>query len=123
MGPQNYHWYNPYIPNERLGFDVAVAHHATYYNPLPDVPFFWLATHGPAWLAAAYMGALVGIAVALIGIIAWRIIVISSPGWRLTVATLIALGGAIGGGALPALGSTANDVPVATEYSSPCASW
>ena len=28
-----------------LGFDVAVAHQATYYNPLLDIPFYWLATH------------------------------------------------------------------------------
>lgn len=111
---QNYHWYNPYaFLNGRLGFDVAVAHHATYYNPLPDVPFFWLATHGPAWLAATYMGALFGIAVALTGVIAWQVIAIATPGWRLMVATLIALAGAMGGGAFPALGNTANDVPVA----------
>lgn len=111
---QNYHWYNPYaFLHGRLGFDVAVAHHATYYNPLSDIPFFWLATHGPAWLAAAYMGALFGIAVALTGVIAWQVIGIANHGWRVTVAALIAIAGAVGGGALPALGSTANDVPVA----------
>lgn len=110
---QNYHWYNPYaFLNGRLGFDVAVAHHATYYNPLPDVPLFLLATHGSARLAAAYMGALFGTVVALIGVIAYQIITIPNPDRRLTAAALIAVAGAIGGGALPAIGSTANDVPV-----------
>ena len=45
---RNYHWYAPYaFLNGRMGFDVAVAHQATYYNPLLDVPFYWLASHTP----------------------------------------------------------------------------
>ena len=36
---RNYHWYNPYaLLTGRRGFDVAVAQHATYYNPMVDVP-------------------------------------------------------------------------------------
>ena len=36
---RNYHWYNPYaLLTGRMGFDAAVAHHATYYNPLIDLP-------------------------------------------------------------------------------------
>src|SRR5690242_18849643 len=35
---RNYHWYIPYaLLNDRLGLDVAVAHQASYYNPLLDV--------------------------------------------------------------------------------------
>ena len=59
---RNYHWYIPYaFLNGRLGFDVAVAHQATYYNPLLDIPFFWLATHTHSWLALGVLGAVQGL--------------------------------------------------------------
>jgi hypothetical protein len=58
---RNYHWYVPYaFLNGRLGFDVAVAHQATYYNPFLDTPFYLLATHLKAWLALAILGAVQG---------------------------------------------------------------
>ena len=58
---RNYHWYAPYaFLNNRMGFDVAVAHQATYYNPSLDLPFYWLATHTTSWLALAVLGAVQG---------------------------------------------------------------
>src|SRR5579871_6608313 len=58
---RNYHWYIPYaFLNGRMGFDVAVAHQATYYNPLLDIPFYWLATHTHSWLALGVLGAVQG---------------------------------------------------------------
>jgi hypothetical protein len=58
---RNYHWYIPYaFLHGRLGFDVAVAHQATYYNPLLDIPFYWLATHTHAWFALGALGAAQG---------------------------------------------------------------
>ena len=58
---RNYHWYIPYaFLNGRMGFDVAVAHQATYYNPLLDIPFYWLATHTRSWLALGVLGAVQG---------------------------------------------------------------
>src|ERR1700742_4340054 len=58
---RNYHWYIPYaFLNGRMTVDVAVAHMATYYNPLVDVPFYWLAVHAPAWFALGAMGAVQG---------------------------------------------------------------
>ena len=51
---RNYHWYIPYaLLNGRMGIDVAVAHQASYYNPLLDVPFYWLAIHTTSWFAIA----------------------------------------------------------------------
>jgi hypothetical protein len=59
---RNYHWYDPYaLLDGRLGFDVAVAHQATYFNPLIHVPFYLLATVGTSWLAVFYLGALQGL--------------------------------------------------------------
>ncbi len=61
---RNYHWYIPYaFLHGRLGLDVAVAHQATYYNPLLDTPFFLLATHLRAWLALGILGAVQGASV------------------------------------------------------------
>ena len=54
---RNYHWYAPYaFLNNRMGFDVAVAHQASYYNPFLDIPFYWLATHTHAWFALGVLG-------------------------------------------------------------------
>jgi hypothetical protein len=110
---QNYHWYIPYaLINHRLGIDIAVAHHATYYNPLLDMPLYWLGTHGPAWLVGAFLGALFGVVVALVGAIAYQVLA-GSTALRVALATLVAVCGISGAGALLALGDTANDVPAA----------
>jgi len=58
---RNYHWYAPYaLFNNRLAVDVAVAHQASWYNPYLDIPFYWLATHFPSWVALAMLGAAQG---------------------------------------------------------------
>ncbi len=55
---RNYHWYGPYaFFNDRLTFDVAVAHQASYYNPFLDIPFYLLASSLPSWLALGILGA------------------------------------------------------------------
>lgn len=111
---QNYHWYNPYsLLHGRLGFDVAVGHVATYYNPVADLPLYWIGTHAPAWVIGAVLGALFGLTVALLGAVVWQMTEFAAPRWRLPIAMLLAAAGAIGGGAFPALGDVANDVPLA----------
>src|SRR5579871_5560927 len=58
---RNYHWYAPYaFLNHRMGFDVVVAHQASYYNPFLDIPFYLLATHTHAWIALGVMGMVQG---------------------------------------------------------------
>ena len=58
---RNYHWYIPYaFLNGRMHFDVAVAHQATYYNPLLDIPFYFVATRTHAWFALGVLGAVQG---------------------------------------------------------------
>lgn len=114
---RNYHWYNPFALLEgRLGFDVAPGHHATYYNPIADIPFYLLARHAPAWMAGAYLGMLFGVVAALIGAIAYYVIPLRQRSGRLMLAALLALACALGGGALPAIGNTSNDVPTAIGF-------
>jgi hypothetical protein len=88
---RNYHWYAPYsFLNGREGFDIAVAHAASYYNPLADVPYYWLAVHTPAWFALGMMGAFQGANVIPLYIIARQSL--SFPDNRIAAAALAALG-------------------------------
>ena len=108
---QNYHWYDPYsLLSGRLGFDISVAHHATYYNPFLDVPLFLLGTYFPSWVAGAWMGVEAGIGAALIGGIAYRLIRFDNKKQRLSVSVLIALAALTGGGAAGEIGKTSDDI-------------
>ena len=108
---QNYHWYDPYaLLNGRLGFDIAVAHHATYYNPLIDVPLYWLGSHFPGWTAGLWLGAQAGVAAALLGAIAYRLIPLEDERARLAVAVVLAVAGMTGGGAWGEIGKTSDDI-------------
>lgn len=58
---RNYHWYAPYaFLNGRMAMDVAVAHQASYYNPLLDIPFYLLATKTSSWFALGVLGMVQG---------------------------------------------------------------
>jgi hypothetical protein len=108
---QNYHWYDPYaLLSGRLGFDIAVAHHATYYNPFLDVPLFWVGTHFPAWAGGALLGAEAGLAAAMIGGIAYRLLPFGNERHRMPVAVLLALAALTGGGAAGEIGKTSEDI-------------
>ena len=88
---RNYHWYIPYAYlNDRLTFDVAVAHQASYYNPLLDVPFYWIATHYPSWFALATLGAVQGANVVPLYVIARQTLRIDD--YKLGAAALALLG-------------------------------
>src|ERR1051326_3550440 len=68
---RNYHWYIPYaFLHGRMGFDIAVAHQATYYNPFLDIPFYLLATYTPSWFAVGVLGAVQGASVVPLYLIA-----------------------------------------------------
>jgi hypothetical protein len=91
---RNYHWYDAYaFLTGRLGFDVAVAHQATYFNPLIHLPFYLLATAGTSSLAIFYVGALQGLNVLPLYLIARS--AIAFPGARVAAAvlTLVGMGG------------------------------
>jgi len=110
----NYPWYNPFaLTNDRFGFDVAVAHHATYSNPLSDLPLYWLVSIGPAWLGGAFMGAMAGIVVVFIGVLAYSVLPCADASKRTTLAALCAVVGAFGAGAFQEIGDPANDIPAA----------
>ncbi|GIL39193.1 hypothetical protein [Roseiterribacter gracilis] len=110
---QNYHWYTPYaLLNGRRMFDIAVAHHATYYSPLLDLPLWWIANAGPGWWGGVWLGLHAGASAILIAAIAWHVLPLHGATIRLAVASLLGFFGALGGGTMSQIGSTSNDILV-----------
>ena len=109
----NYHWYNAYAwLTDRRGFDMAVAHHATYYNPLADVPVYLAAQVFPAWLVIFLLGFVHGFNLLLLYRLA-RIALPAEAGsgsdW---LALALAVAGTTGGMVLMIVGNTSNDMTV-----------
>jgi hypothetical protein len=68
---RNYHWYNAYaLLTWRYEQDVAVAHHATYNNPVLDIPYFLAGNALPPALTLALLGAVTGLNFSLLYLIA-----------------------------------------------------
>jgi hypothetical protein len=63
---QNYHFYVPYaLFNNRILYDIFPAFSGpTFTNPIPYLPFYWLAWNAPPMLIGALLGALYGLAYA-----------------------------------------------------------
>ena len=110
---RNYHWYNPYAwLTGRRDIDVAVAHHATYYNPLPDVPVYLAAQVLPGWGVAFLLGCVHGLNLLLVYRIA-RHALGAQPHTRTEwVALALAVAGTTGGMALVLVGNASNDLTV-----------
>lgn len=104
---RNYHWYNAYaFLNGRMGFDVAVGHHASYYNPLIDLPYYGLASTMPSWVVLAYLGTVQGLNIVPLYLMARS--ALDAP-LKIPGAAIIALAGLIGGMALRLTGTTYYD--------------
>ena len=106
---RNYHWYNPYaLLTGRMGFDAAVAHHATFYNPLIDLPLWLVGNVAPGWVAAAFLGAVQGLNFSFLYLIA-RDALAPELQMRRGLAALIAALGVSGGYAVILTGTTYYD--------------
>src|SRR5580704_2840860 len=93
---RNYHWYIPYaFLNGRMGVDVSVAHQATFYNPFLDIPFYLLATHTHSWFALGVLGAVQGLNVIPIYLIARSIVLGELRKPVAAVAAFLALTGSL----------------------------
>lgn len=113
---RNYHLYNPWAwLNRRHALDLAPGGLPSYFNPLPDVPYYLLAT-GPAghWprVVAALQGMWFGGLLHVLWRIAHRLSALRGLafGWGDRFAVLI---GASGTMLIAQTGSTANEVPMA----------
>jgi hypothetical protein len=107
---RNYHFYNPYaFLHGRLGFDMAVAHHPTYYNPLSDLPFYALVTTLPPRATGFALGVLHGLNFIPILAIAWRLLATAPARARDAAAIALAAAGMLGAGTLSEVGTTFHD--------------
>jgi len=110
---RNYHWYNAYAwLMGRRGFDVAVAHHATYYNPLADVPVFAAAQFVPAWCVGFLVGCIHGLNLLLLYRLARAALGATSGSSDDWLSLAIAVAGTTGGMALILIGNASNDMTV-----------
>jgi hypothetical protein len=106
---RNYHWYNPYaLLTGRMGFDAAVAHHATFYNPLIDLPLWVVGNVAPGWVAAVFLGAVQGLNFSFLYLIA-RDALAPELQLRRGIAAIIAALGVSGGYAVILTGTTYYD--------------
>jgi hypothetical protein len=77
---RNYHFYNPYaLLNGRIGYDVAVAHVATYYNPLMYIPFYWAVASLPPVVVGFLLGLIPGLNLPLLYGIARQVVALATP--------------------------------------------
>ncbi len=96
---RNYHYYNPFaFLTDRMGHDVAVAHVATYYNPLLYIPFYLAVTWLPPKAVGFILGFLPGLNVFLIYGITRQVVDLGHPSktiWFCLGLSLTAMLGAI----------------------------
>ncbi len=70
---RNYHFYNPFAYlTGRMGYDIAVAHVATYYNPLMYIPFYYAVCAFPPKVIGFVLGLIPGCNIFLLYAIARR---------------------------------------------------
>jgi hypothetical protein len=106
----NYHLYNPYaFFHNRMGWDLAPAGIQTFYNPLGDVPYYFLSSvfaHFPR-LVAFFMGAYFGIGAFFLYLISLELF--SEYSYRHAYASLATIVGVTGAAGVAQLGTTFNE--------------
>lgn len=107
---RNYHWYNAYaLLNGRYGLDWLPSQTPWFYNPALDVPFYLLATHAPAKLAAFALGAVQGLNFILLFMLAHASLRVPNPRHKIWACAALAAIGMLGGGGIALLGATFYD--------------
>jgi len=107
---RNYHWYNAYaFLTGRIGFDLVPSQVPSFYNPALDLPYYLLATHVSARLAAFILGSVQGLNVVLLFLLAHAALLIPNARQKVWACALIALLGMFGGGGIAQIGTTFYD--------------
>jgi len=109
----NYHFYNPYAwLHGRMGFDVAPAQVATFYNPLLHLPFYLIVERLPPRAVGFLLGTLQGMNFPLLWGIGLALIpksTGSTPRDAAFLSAVAALLGMLGAGQISELGTTFGD--------------
>jgi hypothetical protein len=112
----NYHLYNAFaLLDGRIGFDLAPGSHQTFFNPLLDLPYYWLAVE---WLPAhpRIVAAVQGIPYGLLIFLAFRInrrVFPARDGIGTLLAVIATALGVTAAATVSEIGTTMGDIPVA----------
>ena len=116
---KTYHLYVAFAAlDNRYLYDIAPTAHQTYYNPVLDIPFFIMIELFNDWprSIAFVQGAIHGMNFLCVALLAWHLlggIKGISPALRLILTALALVIGATGGGSMPLIGTTTNDLQAA----------
>jgi hypothetical protein len=106
---RNYHFYNPWaFLGHRLAIDILPAQAQTFFNPMLDLPFYWLVTHASPRAVGFVLGAVHGLNFWLLYLIGMELLP-KSVRFRPALALLAAGAGFFGPVGAGELGSTKND--------------
>lgn len=107
---RNYHWYNAYaLLNGRFGADWLPSQTPWFYNPALDVPYYILATHVPARVAAFALGIVQGLNFIPLFMLAHASLRVPNPRHKIWICAALAMLGMLGGGGIALLGTTFYD--------------
>lgn len=106
----NYHYYNPYaFLNGRMDIDIAPAQLQSYFNPLPDLPFYWMAQIFTARGVGFLLGFVQGINITLALAIFWLAVRQIPLKLKAALGGLVVVGAIFSPSFLGTLGTTFND--------------
>ena len=106
----NYHVYNPFaFLNGKLTLDFAVAGTQTYFNPLLDVPYYFMTQYLPAPLIGFIMGTLHGLNFTLLAGICYQALPNLPAKDRFQIPLLLATSGMLTANFLSSIGNTMGD--------------
>lgn len=106
----NYHLYNPFAwLHGKTDTDIAPAGLNSYFNPLLDLPLYWMNTHLPPRLVGFLMGWLHGLCFVLVLGIARRALPALPDEDRLRLPLLVALAGCLTANFLSGVGNSMGD--------------
>jgi hypothetical protein len=106
---RNYHFYNPWAFLEhRLDTDLLPAQAQTFFNPILDLPFYWLVTHASPRTVGFVLGAVQGLGFWLLLLIGLELLPTTLEARR-ALAVLAAGVGFFGPVGIGELGATRND--------------
>jgi hypothetical protein len=107
---RNYHFYNPFaFLTGRMGYDIAVSHVATYYNPLMYLPFYYAVISLSPKAVGFVLGFIPGFNVFFLYGIARRVIDLGSPAKTAWFCLATALVGMLGTINLAEIGTSFGD--------------
>lgn len=107
---RNYHFYNGYAQLEnRMDVDISPAQMQTYFNPILDVPLYWLYTSLPSKVVGVLYGCIQGVNISLIFVLFYMLAVFRSRITKILGGIAIAYFAYTAPGFLSELGASMND--------------